>query len=88
MAFERSDSGATYEIRVQGELGQDWQEWFSGLAISSAQTGGQPVVTTLIGPVADQSALRGVLCKLWDLNLTLLTLRRIKAERRKETSNG
>jgi hypothetical protein len=87
MAFERSDSGATYEIRVQGELGQEWQEWFSGLAVTSTQVSGEPTTTTLAGPVADQAALRGILGKLWDLNLTLISLRRISKTGSKEARN-
>ena len=77
-------SQAIYEIQVLGEVDWGWQEWFDGLAVSFAPTGDQPCVTTLIGPVADQAALRGLLCKLWDLNLTLISVRRIEADGAKE----
>lgn len=83
-----SDSGAIYEIRIQGELDPGWKQWFNGLAVTPSQTGGQPPATTLVGPVADQAALRGILCRLWDLNLTLLSVRRIEAGTRKEHKNG
>ena len=44
-------------------------------------------VTTLTGPVADQSALRGILSKIWDLNLTLISVRRIEADGEEENKN-
>jgi hypothetical protein len=66
---------AIYHITVQGALDTAWQEWFSGMAITIDQdTDG--VLTTLKGPVADQAALRGILNKLWDLNLTVISVRR------------
>ena len=73
-----------YEIQVQGELDQGWETWFDGLAVTLTYTSDQPPITTLLGPVADQSALRGMLCKLWDLNLTLISVRRIEANSEEE----
>jgi len=70
---------AIYEIQVQGELDQGWQHWFDGLSVTLTYASGQQPTTTLLGPVADQAALRGVLCKLWDLNLTLISVRRFEA---------
>jgi hypothetical protein len=87
MGFRRRNPSAVYEIRVQGELGQEWQEWFSGLTVISTQVSGEPATTTLAGPVADQAALRGILGKLWDLNLTLISLRRIEGAGSKEALN-
>lgn len=84
----KDDPGEMYEIQVLGELDRDWQQWFNGLAITSAHTPEQPATTTLLGRVADQSALRGMLCKLWDLNLTLITVRRIDEHEIKEATNG
>jgi hypothetical protein len=77
-----------YEIRVQGELDQDWETWFGGLDVVLAQTSDQMTVTTMLGPVPDQAALRGMLCKLWDLNLTLISVRRIEADHNKEETRG
>ncbi len=65
-----------YEIRVQGHLDEGWQQWFDGLAVAVTAASDPVLVTTLTGPVADQAALRGLLCKLWDLNLTLVSVRR------------
>ncbi len=78
---------AIYEIQVQGELDRGWENWFSGLAVTLTYASEQPATTTLIGPVADQAALRGMLCKLWDLNLTLISVRRVEADDRKEQDN-
>jgi hypothetical protein len=66
---------AIYEIQVQGALDPGWKQWFDELAVTTSSSGKQPV-TTLLGPVADQAALRGIVCKLWDLNLTLLSVHR------------
>ncbi len=63
-----------YQIKVQGKLDERWSEWFSGLAVAVENGIGNPPVTTLVGSI-DQAALRGILCKLWDLNLTLISVR-------------
>ncbi|MBL7065918.1 MAG: hypothetical protein ISS49_17210 [Anaerolineae bacterium] len=61
----------TYQIQVQGRLDEDWSDWFSGMTVTF-----ESGVTTLTGPVADQAALRGILTRIWDLNLTLLSVTR------------
>ena len=63
-----------YEIRVEGVLDQRWSDWFDGMQISS-QSGG---VTVIAGPVVDQAALHGLLAKVRDLNLPLISIRRIE----------
>lgn len=68
---------AVYRIEVQGTIGPRWEAWFEGLALGVRDGGDGTPITTLTGPVADQSALRGILAKLWDLNLTLLSVTRI-----------
>ncbi len=69
---------ARYEIRVCGRLGDHWSAWCGGLAFTSDTMDDGTVVTTLTGLVADQAALRGILAKLWDLGLTLLSVNQIK----------
>jgi hypothetical protein len=59
-----------YVIRVNGHLDPFWQEWFDYLSITHEQDG----TTLLSGPIHDQAALYGVLLKLRDLGLTLLSL--------------
>jgi hypothetical protein len=77
----------TYEIQVQGELDAGWQQWFNGLAITLTYGAEQMPTTTLVGPVVDQAALRGLLCRLWDLNLTLISVRRLAADGKEENTN-
>jgi hypothetical protein len=74
---ERDSTPTVYEIRVRGELDRSWQEWFEGMVIAGTQSDGGSI-TSLIGPVADQSALRGILTRLWDLNLVLESVIRVK----------
>lgn len=80
MTRPHSEPRAIYEIQVQGKLDQGWEECFNGLTTTLKYTDEQPATTILVGPVADQAALRGMLCKLWDLNLTLISVRRIERE--------
>jgi hypothetical protein len=62
-----------YQIRVQGRLEARWSDWFNNFTILN--DGDQTVLT---GPVADQAALRGLLNKVWDLNLILVSLERVE----------
>ena len=65
-----------YEIRVKGHLDSRWSEWFEGLAVTRTASG----ETILSGPVVDQAALHGVLAKIRDLNLTLISVTRAETE--------
>ncbi len=67
---------AAYQIQVQGELGPRWRHWFEDLAITVDTNDDGATITTLTSPILDQAGLRGILNKLWDLNLTLLTVTR------------
>ena len=71
--------GTVYQIKVQGTIDQSWSEWFGGMMISSETVSDGSSITTLTGPVADQSVLRGLLAKVWDLNLTLVSVIRTDA---------
>jgi hypothetical protein len=62
-----------YHIRVEGELGSEWADWFGGPAISREADG----VTLLACTVPDQAALHGLLRKLRDLGLPLLSVNRV-----------
>jgi hypothetical protein len=62
----------TYEIRVKGNLGPEWSAWFDGFTI--AQAGDE---TMLVGQVADQPALHGLLAKIRDLGLALIRVERL-----------
>ena len=65
-------SRSRYEIRLDGVLDARWGTWFDGLELSSNGS-----TTTLSGAVGDQSALHGVLNKIRDLGLPLISLRRL-----------
>jgi hypothetical protein len=75
----KAEHPSIYQIKVQGKLNDQWSVWLAGVTISHDQTGNQAYITTLTGPVVDQAALRGILNKLWDLNLTLLSVKRLEA---------
>ena len=62
----------TYRIRVRGHLEDRWAEWFGGLAIRLQEDG----TTLLVGPVVDQAALHGIIARIRDLGLPLLSLKR------------
>ena len=68
----RLDIPATYEIRVQGSLGQKWSGRLQGLGITTEESPDRLPVTTLIGRLKDQAALLGVLNALFALQLPLL----------------
>jgi len=67
------DQHAVYHIRVQGNLDQKWSDWFDGFMIASREDG----ETLLTGQLADQAALHGLLAKIRDLGLPLLSVRRV-----------
>ena len=87
MKTSQKATQATYEIRVEGELDKDWVDWFDGMAIAVDEADDGLVTTTLTGPTNDQPALRGTLSKLWDLNLTLVSVRRIEGTAEGEKGN-
>jgi hypothetical protein len=67
-----SGGSAEYEIRVAGVLDDRWADWFDGLHISA-----QDEETAICGLVADQPALHGLLTKVRDLGLCLISVRRL-----------
>jgi len=64
---------ARYEIRVDGILDDRWADWFGGLEVKSEGT-----QTAIVGPMDDQPALHGVLAKIRDLGLCLISARRLE----------
>jgi len=68
------------QIRVQGWIGERWANWFDGMAMTYEGAGDDSPITVLTGPVVDQAALRGLLTKIWDLNLALISVRRIEMD--------
>jgi hypothetical protein len=72
---ERQVASAGYEIRVEGVLDQRWTAWFEGLEIASDHS-----QTVISGPVPDQAALHGLLNRVCDLGLVLVSVRRLEPE--------
>ena len=72
-----SDPGqpTVYQIRIKGHLGLQWTDWFGGLAITLEDNGD----TLLTGPVVDQAALHGLLRKVRDLGLPLVSVSPVKS---------
>jgi hypothetical protein len=81
----RLDQPMVYQIRVKGHLGPQWTGWFAGLTITLEDNG----ETLLTGPVVDQAALHGLLSKVRDLGMPLISAIRVKPPRRtRPTSNN
>jgi hypothetical protein len=73
---DEPDKREVYSIRVNGIFDEGWSDWFDGLMVLP-QTGGE---TVLIGPVVDQAALYGLLNKMRDLGLSLMSVKRVESE--------
>jgi hypothetical protein len=69
-----------YEIRLKGHLGCQWAAWFEGLAITLEENGD----TLLAGPVVDQAALHGLLKRVRDIGMPLLSVRCVEPVHRKD----
>jgi hypothetical protein len=63
-----------YEIRLKGHLYSRWADWFEGLTITLEDNGD----TLLTGPVVDQAALHGLLKKVRDLGMTLVSVNHLE----------
>lgn len=72
-----------YQIRIKGHLGPRWTDWFEGMDITPADNGD----TLVTGPVIDQAALHGVIKRVRDLNLPLLSIVEVPP-RQEDTPNA
>jgi hypothetical protein len=72
------DGTQQYEIRVRGHLGARWSAWFDGLSLTNEGDG----ITVIRGPVVDQAALHGVLHKLRDVGIPLVSLKQLQPDLR------
>src|SRR5688500_13502727 len=66
-----------HEIRLKGRLDARWAAWFDGLTVSHESDG----ITVISGPVADQAALHGLLQRVRDLGLPLVSVTQVEADR-------
>lgn len=69
-----------YQIKVRGRLDARWSDWFGGMVVTCEVGGDGIPISTITGPVADQAALRGILSKLLDLNLKLVSVIHINTD--------
>ena len=68
------DQPTTYQVRIKGHLGPEWTDWFGGLAITLEKNGD----TLLTGLVVDQAALHGLLRRVRDLGMPLVSVSQMK----------
>ncbi len=66
---------AEYQITVRGSLGRQWSDWFEGMTVQS-----EGAMTTLTGIGLDQPALHGLLARIRDLGLPLISVKRVDSE--------
>ena len=76
MSNGQNDKVRIYQIRIEGQLGQQWTDWFDGLSITPGEDG----TTLLTGTVIDQSALHGLLKKIRDLGAPLVSVNRMETD--------
>jgi hypothetical protein len=73
---QNEPDGEVYVIRLQGHLDDSWADWFDGLTFTHESDG----TTTLTGEILDQAALHGVLKKIRDLGLPLLSVNHLELD--------
>jgi len=74
MTTPNTESEEIFEIRVRGSLSPAWSGWFASFTLNSDEAGN----TIMVGPVIDQAELHGVLERIRDLGLPLLSVRQVK----------
>jgi len=84
---DRNSEGSSYEVLFEGTLEVEPSTWLNDLSRSVEVHKEDAAMTRLVLHVADQAALRGALNRLWDLNLTLTSVRKIGAAPHKETDD-
>jgi len=71
-----AEGAGRYEIRLKGQLDARWATWFDGLSLATCNDG----TTTIRGPVVDQAALHGLLQRVRDLGMPLISVIRIQPD--------
>ena len=70
---EKENLHTIYTIKIKGHLKENWAEWLNGMVVKIDNHNCEKV-TKITVRIPDQAALRGILNKLWDLNLTLISV--------------
>ena len=73
-----------YEIKVKGHLDEERSYWFEGLTITTGFSQDGIPVTTFTGPMVDQAALHGVLARIRDMNLPLISVNQVESDKSAE----
>lgn len=81
MSGRSTDHPGRYEIRVQGRLEPRWTAWFEGMTLAPGDDG----TTAICGPVVDQAALHGLLRKLRDVGLPLISVTQVEPDHPRTT---
>jgi hypothetical protein len=76
--YKLADRPVTYQIKVLERLRPSWSVWFEGMTITVSQSEGGRAVTTLTGSLPDQAALHGLLERIRDLGLVIVSLQRLE----------
>lgn len=69
-----------YQIILAGKIDASWAKWFGELSITCQKEADETCVTILSGTIVDQAALRGLLNRMWDLNLDLISVERVNPQ--------
>jgi hypothetical protein len=77
-----------YQIKIVGTLDPSWSEWLGGLQIKTESQDQNPPLTILTGQISDQTILRGILCKIWDLNFRIISVCQIEPMDEKMYNKG
>jgi hypothetical protein len=70
---------ARYEIRVGGHLDQRWLDWFEGIEITQSFNQNGSPITVLTGTIVDQAALHGILARVRDIGIPIISVNRIES---------
>ena len=74
MSKKKNEKTLIYQVRIEGQFDQQWTDWFEGLTVTQEEDG----TTLLTGPIVDQSALHGLLKKVRDLGIPLISVNRME----------
>jgi hypothetical protein len=76
---QESNQQEVYQIKVRGVLGEEWSNWFDGMAVAADDD--DPLTTTITCSIIDQAALHGILSSIRDLNLKLISVFLVEADK-------